>query len=85
MWKGGGGREAMYPCMSCLALCMPAVEELLRYHTASALATRRIVTKDVTIGGQALRVGEGVICSNQSANRDEAVFGPDAHKFDIFR
>ena len=60
------------------------VEELLRYHTASALATRRVAIHDVTVAGTLIKAGEGVICSNQSANRDETVF-LNADKFDIHR
>jgi nitric oxide reductase len=61
-----------------------AVEELLRYHTASALATRRVALENVTLAGKLIKAGDGVICSNQSANRDEAVF-PDADTFNIHR
>ncbi|KAK9803975.1 hypothetical protein WJX72_009541 [[Myrmecia] bisecta] len=60
------------------------VEELLRFHTASALATRRVAKEDVTLAGQIIKAGQGVILSNQSANRDEAVF-KDADTFDIHR
>jgi nitric oxide reductase len=28
------------------------VEELLRYHTASAMTTRRLATADITVAGQ---------------------------------
>jgi nitric oxide reductase len=66
------------------ALIDNAVEELLRYHTASALATRRVALEDVMVAGKLIKAGEGVICSNQSANRDESVF-PNADKFDIHR
>ncbi|KAK3376981.1 cytochrome P450 [Lasiosphaeria ovina] len=52
----------------------PFVEELCRYHTASAMAIRRAAKEDVEIGGRTVRAGEGVIASNQSANRDEFVF-----------
>lgn len=58
------------------------VEELLRYHTASAMATRRLATADITVAGQVIKAGEGVIASNQSANRDENVF-KDAPNFNI--
>ncbi|KAF4960178.1 hypothetical protein FGADI_1197 [Fusarium gaditjirri] len=48
------------------------VEELCRYHTASALAIKRTAKKDL------VRANEGIIASNQSANRDEEVFeNPD--------
>ncbi|KAJ2979340.1 hypothetical protein NQ176_g3315 [Zarea fungicola] len=55
------------------------VEELCRYHTASAMAIKRTAITDVEIGGKLIRAGEGIIASNQSANRDEEVFAaPDA-------
>jgi fungal nitric oxide reductase len=60
------------------------VEELCRFHTASAMAMRRVAKVDLTIGGRHIRAGEGVICSNQSANRDEEVF-PDPDTFDMHR
>jgi len=61
-----------------------AVEELLRFHTASAYAMRRVAKVDVDVEGTVIKAGEGVIVSNQSANRDESVFSnPD--KFDIHR
>ncbi|GAD92394.1 predicted protein [Paecilomyces variotii No. 5] len=54
------------------------VEELCRYHTASALAMKRTAKVDVDIGGKLIKAGEGIIASNQSANRDEEVFtAPD--------
>ncbi|KAK4501621.1 hypothetical protein PRZ48_007430 [Zasmidium cellare] len=61
------------------------VTEISRYHTASALNSRRAVKEDVDIGGQTLRQGESVICSVQAGNRDEDKFGNDAEKFDIHR
>lgn len=60
------------------------VEELCRYHTASALAMKRTAKVDVEIGGKLIRAGEGIIASNQSANRDEDIFtNPDV--FDMHR
>ncbi|KAH7347436.1 cytochrome P450 55A2 [Plectosphaerella cucumerina] len=54
------------------------VEELCRYHTASALAVKRTAKVDVEIGGKLIKANEGIIASNQSANRDEDVFeNPD--------
>jgi len=66
------------------SLTKGTVEELLRYHTASALATRRVAKQDILLGGKVIKAGDGVILSNQSANRDETVF-PNADKFDIRR
>ncbi|KID66124.1 cytochrome P450, partial [Metarhizium brunneum ARSEF 3297] len=61
------------------------VEELCRYHTASAMAIKRTAMTDIEIGGKVLvKAGEGVIASNQSANRDEEIFTrPD--EFDMHR
>ncbi|KAL6399539.1 Cytochrome P450 55A2 [Ilyonectria robusta] len=50
------------------------VEELCRYHTASALAMKRTAKEDVEIGGRLIKANEGIIASNQSANRDADVF-----------
>lgn len=61
------------------------VEELCRFHTGSALAMKRVAKEDVVIGGQLIRAGEGIIASNQSANRDADVFGPDPDVFDMHR
>ncbi|EEP81477.1 cytochrome P450 55A2 [Uncinocarpus reesii 1704] len=66
------------------SLAKPFVEELCRYHTASALATRRVAKVDITLNGQLIKAGEGIIASNQAANRDEDIF-PDPDKFDIHR
>ncbi|KAL4872326.1 hypothetical protein BDV12DRAFT_162006 [Aspergillus spectabilis] len=60
------------------------VEELCRYHTASALATRRVAKVDITLRDQIIKAGEGIIASNQSANRDEDVF-PDPDTFNLHR
>ncbi|KAE8378053.1 cytochrome P450 [Aspergillus bertholletiae] len=60
------------------------VEELCRYHTASALATRRVATVDIELRGEKIRAGEGIIASNQAANRDPDVF-PDPDTFNMFR
>lgn len=66
------------------ALIPNAVQEICRFHTASALATRRIVIKDVTVRGVHLKVGDGVIAATQSGNRDEDAF-PNPDRFDIHR
>ncbi|KAM0328964.1 hypothetical protein ACHAPQ_006964 [Fusarium lateritium] len=60
------------------SLAAKFVEELCRYHTASALAIKRTAKEDVMIGDKLIRANEGIIASNQSANRDEDVFeNPD--------
>jgi cytochrome P450 len=55
----------------------PAVEELLRFHTVGPLGLGRIATADVTVGGEVVRAGEGLIVSLAAANRDPSAF-PDA-------
>lgn len=62
----------------------PFVEELCRYHTASAMAIKRTAKEDIEIGGKTIKAGEGIIASNQSANRDEDIF-TDADKFSMHR
>lgn len=62
----------------------PFVEELCRYHTASAMAMKRTAKENVEIGGQLIKPGEGIIASNQSANRDEDIF-ENADKFNMHR
>ncbi|KAK2685937.1 hypothetical protein QWA68_015584 [Fusarium oxysporum] len=66
------------------SLSKPFVEELCRYHTASSFATRRVAKVDIKIRGQEVKAGEGIIASNQAANRDPDVF-PDPNVFDMFR
>ncbi|KAJ9132366.1 Cytochrome P450 55A1 [Pleurostoma richardsiae] len=66
------------------SLALAFVEELCRYHTASALALKRTAKVDTEIGGKLIKAGEGIIASNQSANRDEDVFN-DPDVFDMHR
>jgi cytochrome P450 len=56
-----------------------AVEELLRYDSPVQL-TRRITLEDYEVDGLVIPKGCFVIASLGSANRDEAVFGPDADR-----
>ncbi|RYO99638.1 hypothetical protein DL766_010110 [Monosporascus sp. MC13-8B] len=60
------------------------VKELSRYHTASALAMKRAAKVDVEIGGKLIKANEGIIASNQSANRDEDIFD-DPDEFNMNR
>lgn len=61
-----------------------AIQELLRYVTVSHNARQRAATADLTLGGQLIRAGEGVLVQLDSANRDESVFSePD--RLDIHR
>lgn len=61
-----------------------AVEEMLRYVSPIQNFARR-VERDTQLAGKALRAGEYVALCYGSANRDEAVFGADADRFDITR
>lgn len=66
------------------ALVANAVEELLRYLTIAVDVVVRVAVEDVTIGGQLIRAGEGVVMNLPAGNRDSAVFDrPDT--FDIDR
>jgi cytochrome P450 len=65
------------------ALAAGAVEETLR-HSASVIAWRREVVKDVELAGRAIPAGAKVLAVIGSANRDGSVF-PDPDAFDITR
>ncbi|WP_086820059.1 cytochrome P450 [Allokutzneria sp. NRRL B-24872] len=55
-----------------------AVEELLRFSSVVQQGVARAVVADVSVGGQAMRPGDGVLVALASADRDEAVFAaPD--------
>lgn len=60
-----------------------AIEEALRYRSP-VQATSRIVTRDTTFEGHALKAGDVVIAFLGSANRDEEVF-PEPDRFEISR
>ncbi|MFF8313546.1 cytochrome P450 [Streptomyces lydicus] len=66
------------------SLIKGAVEELLRYLTIVHNGLPRVATEDVTVGGVTVRAGEGVLCTLNSANRDEAVF-PGGDALDVGR
>jgi cytochrome P450 len=61
-----------------------AVEELLRW-TTPVISFMRTATAPTTIRGQAVAAGDPVLLVYASANRDEAVFGPDADELRIER
>ena len=63
-------------------LTSSAVEEILRYLTIVHSGTPRIVTNDMTIGGQLIRAGDVAMVSLPSANRDPD-FMADADMFDV--
>ncbi|MFC5949352.1 cytochrome P450 [Pseudonocardia lutea] len=59
----------------------PIVEELLRYLTVVQVAFPRFATRDVEIGGVAVKEGDAVICSLLSADRDgELLESFDPHR-----
>ena len=59
-----------------------AIEEILRIH-GPLIASRRITTKAVEIGGRSLPAGERISLIWASASRDELVFGdPDEFRLD---
>ena len=61
-----------------------AIEEFLRYESPVQVATHRVTTADVDLGGAVIPAGHTVVVSLLSANRDEARF-PDPTRFDIAR
>ncbi|QRN97763.1 cytochrome P450 [Archangium violaceum] len=61
-----------------------AIQELMRYVTVSHSGRQRVATEDITLGGQLIRAGEGVLVQTDSANRDERVF-PNPDRLDIHR
>ena len=61
-----------------------AVEELLRW-TTPVISFLRTATRATELRGQPIAEGEPVLLVYASANRDEAVFGPDAGRLDVGR
>jgi cytochrome P450 len=61
-----------------------AVEEMLRW-TTPVVSFMRTTTRPTELGGRQLGAGEPVLMLYASANRDEAVFGPTADRFDAGR
>jgi cytochrome P450 len=60
------------------------VEELLRYLSINHAGLPRAATRDVLVGGQLIRAGEGLLVMINAANRDPEVFA-DPDRFDIHR
>jgi cytochrome P450 len=58
-----------------LALIANAVEELLRYLTIVHSLVARVAIEDVTIGGQLIRAGEGLVMNLPAGNWDTAFVG----------
>ena len=65
------------------SLIVTAVDEMLRWVTP-VMYFRRTVTKDTSIRGQQIRIGDKVVMYYGSGNRDEDVF-PDGDVFDVSR
>ena len=61
-----------------------AVEEMLRWVTPVRNFARR-ATRDTELGGRRIAEGDFAVLFYGSANRDEAVFGPEADRFDVGR
>jgi len=61
-----------------------AIEEILRHLSIVQSGSPRLVTEDITIGGQPISAGEMVVVALPSANRDPA-FLADADRFDVTR
>jgi cytochrome P450 len=66
------------------SLLAPAVEEMLRWVTPIQ-AFGRTAAVDVVLAGTPVAAGTFLVMLYASANRDEAVFGPDAGRFDVRR
>lgn len=65
-------------------LASSAVEEILRYSTPVHYNGARAALEDVTIGGQLIKKGEGVLAMINSANRDPKEF-EEPEAFNIHR
>jgi len=61
-----------------------AAEEMLRW-SSSVIYFMRTAVADTELGNAHIAAGEHVVLHYASANRDESVFGPTAHQFDIAR
>ncbi|MCB1474760.1 MAG: cytochrome P450 [Rhodobiaceae bacterium] len=60
------------------------VEEMLRYYSVVHLHSPRVCTKDMIVGGQEIKAGDGVFALLSGANRDPKHYDdPDA--FDVTR
>ncbi|MGW0573560.1 cytochrome P450 [Streptomyces tauricus] len=66
------------------AVIAGAVEELLRHLTIVHSLVARIAVEDVTIGGQLIKVGEGMVMNLPAGNRDPALLN-DPDVFDLGR
>ena len=86
---GGARALAEHPDQQALLASDPslvpgAVDEMLRWVSPVRSFVRRAQI-DTTIGDTAVRAGDYVTLFYGSGNRDETVFGPTAHRFDVTR
>ena len=77
------GRGSGSGCAPTARCCPTAVEEILRWTSATAY-NRRTATRDVELGGVTIRAGEKTTHWYPAANRDETVFA-DPDRFDVGR
>jgi cytochrome P450 len=61
-----------------------AVEELLRW-TTPVISFMRTATRPVVVRGQSIAEGDHLLLVYAAANRDDAVFGPDADQLNVDR
>jgi cytochrome P450 len=66
------------------SLVPTAVDEVLRW-TTPVISFLRTATVDTVLGGTEVAAGDPLLLLYASADRDEAVFGPDAGSFDVGR
>jgi cytochrome P450 len=66
------------------SLVPAAVEEVLRW-TTPVISFLRTATVDTTLGGTSVAAGDPLLLLYAAANRDDAVFGGDAARFDVGR
>jgi cytochrome P450 len=57
---------------------------MLRYLTIPHAGQRRVATKDIEIGDEVIRAGEGIIIDLPAANWDPKTF-PEPHRLDPYR
>ena len=60
------------------------VEEVLRYYSVANIVALRVATEDLTIGGQDIKAGDGIIPLLAAANHDDSAFSCP-HAFDPAR
>ncbi|MGW1784027.1 cytochrome P450 [Streptomyces sp. NPDC002143] len=60
-----------------------AVEEMLRYLTIAENAVVRLMQEDITVGGQLIRTGEGLLMGLPAGNRDTAFLAEEPDTVDI--